>query len=98
MISFGALIIALQKMIIQQLQLPPHATESDKVFWENDYDNRHPQFENRLLLHYPVIRNRLGSDLTNGTGYAFVADDLVLHLKQEANKMFCLCASVKKWL
>lgn len=57
--------------------------QPDKEFWREDYDNRHPYFENRILLHYPTIRNRIGFDLSNGTGYAFVADDIVRQFNKE---------------
>lgn len=69
-----------------QLALPEHATHADKEFWEKDYDNRDPFFENRVLLHFPAIRNRMGYDLTNGTGVAFVVEDIVTNLEKEG---FC---------
>jgi hypothetical protein len=72
-----------EAIISRQLILPEHATNADKEFWTNDYDNRDPYFENRLLLHYPTIRNRMGDDLTDGTGFAFLADDIVTNLEKE---------------
>lgn len=72
-----------EAIISGQLMLPEHSTKADKEFWAEDYDNRDPYFENRLLLHYPTIRNRMGYELSNGTGFAFVADDIVTNLGEE---------------
>jgi len=70
-------------IIDKHLVLPEHATYADKEFWAQDFDNRDPYFENRLLLHFPTIRNRMGYDLTNGTGVAFVVEDIVTNLGKE---------------
>lgn len=72
-----------EAIISGQLMLPEHATKADKEFWAEDYDNLDPYFENRLLLHYSTIRNRIGYDLSNGTGFAFIADDIVTNLGDE---------------
>ncbi|WP_127534539.1 hypothetical protein [Paenibacillus kobensis] len=69
----------IQRDIITDLKLPDHASKADIEFWTSDYDN----IENNLLLHEPTIRNRIGYDLTYGTGFAFVADDIVIGMKRE---------------
>ncbi|MEK3884397.1 hypothetical protein [Paenibacillus sp. PL2-23] len=71
------------KIITEQLFLSKHATLADKEFWTYDYDNRDSYFENRILLHYPTIRNLMGYDLANGRGFAFIADDIVVNLEKE---------------
>ncbi|MFC5407671.1 hypothetical protein [Cohnella soli] len=71
------------EVILQPLILPPYATQADKMFWEDDRDNRDPFYENSILLHYPTIRNRMGYDLTNGSGNAIVAEDLAAQLQDE---------------
>lgn len=72
-----------EEIISGQLFLSEHATLADKEFWTHDYDNQDPYFENRILLHYPSVRNRMGYDLANGTGFAFIADDIVANLEME---------------
>ncbi|RUS46022.1 hypothetical protein [Cohnella sp. AR92] len=62
---------------------PPHATQADREFWEEDRDNRDPFYENTVLLHYPTVRNRMGYDLSNGNGDAFAAEDVSAQLQKE---------------
>ncbi|MFD2614586.1 hypothetical protein [Paenibacillus gansuensis] len=71
------------EVILQPLILPPGANQADKHFWEEDRDNRDPFYANTILLHYPTIRNRIGYDLSNGSGNAFVADDIVSAYQKE---------------
>jgi hypothetical protein len=60
-----------------------YASDADAEFWHVDMDNTDPFYESSLYLHAPTIRNRLGYDLSNGTRYAFVAEDLVKNLNKE---------------
>jgi hypothetical protein len=71
------------EVISGHLILPSYASDADAEFWHVDMDNTDPFYENSLYLHAPTIRNRLGYDLSNGTRYAFVAEDLVMNLNKE---------------
>lgn len=71
------------EVITPSLTLPFYATQADEKFWKEDRDNQDRFYENTILLHYPTIRNRMGYDLTNGTGNAFVSEDVVAQLQKE---------------
>ncbi|MBD3922396.1 hypothetical protein H8B09_26825 [Paenibacillus sp. PR3] len=76
-------LLSANEVILHTLTLPPGSTQADINFWKEDHDNRDPFYENTILLHYPTIRNRIGYDLSNRPGNAFVADDVVAALQQE---------------
>lgn len=75
-----------EEIISGQLALPAYATSAEREFWTLDVDNRDPYYGNKKLLHYATIRNKIGNDLTNGSGQALTTADLVA--QQEAEGLF----------